>query len=243
MVGPMVDLWSEPPIATVGLGTGTMASYGRNFQHVHFYEIDNQILRLSLPEADDDAPYGFNYLKEARKRGSEVQVLMGDARLRMALPYKNFYKEKGTNPPPGGPEKFYQMMVVDAFSSDAIPAHLLTLEALEMYFQHLTDSGILCVHTSNRYVDLPKVVATIAEKKGWFYVRGHDANEEKDYNRSSSEWIMVCRDEKPLRELADIPVQAQQAGDRYWEWNVQTSPRFMWTDDYTNLWAVMHRRR
>ncbi|HZP16164.1 MAG TPA: hypothetical protein VFA96_10100, partial [Nocardioides sp.] len=136
----LVDLWSEPPIATVGLGTGTMASYGRPFQHVHFYEIDNQIRKLSLPEEGD--PY-FNYLRQAEKRGCDVQVLMGDARLRMRLPYRNFHTDKAYGPdadkvskaePPGGPEKFYQMMVVDAFSSDAIPAHLLTLEALEMYF-------------------------------------------------------------------------------------------------------------
>src|SRR5581483_9375911 len=187
----LVDLWSEPPIATVGLGTGTMASYGRPFQHVHFYEIDNQIRKLSLPEEGD--PF-FNYLRQAEKRGCDVQVLMGDARLRMRLPYRNFHTDKAYGPdadkvskaePPGGPEKFYQMMVVDAFSSDAIPAHLLTLEALEMYFQHLTDNGILCIHTSNRYVDLPKVAASIARRKGWHYIRGHDANPKpEDPNRS-----------------------------------------------------------
>ena len=146
-VGQLVDLWSEPPYATIGLGTGTMACYGRPYQHVHFYEIDNHVRRLSLPlgkneyyfsyynpgrpdgvlhmpglKKEDDyyltrydasatQPWNlgleipftykdyrdgrpktyFNMLKEAINRGSEVEVLMGDARLRMDLPYKNFH--------------------------------------------------------------------------------------------------------------------------------------------------------
>src|SRR5439155_15246736 len=127
-VAQLVDLWSEPPYATIGLGTGTMASYGRPFQHVHFYEIDNHVRRLSLPLRGQRY---FNYLQGAIDRGAYVQVLMGDARLRMAFPYETYNEEqerygKGKG---GGPENFYHMMVVDAFSSDAIPVHLLTREA------------------------------------------------------------------------------------------------------------------
>jgi hypothetical protein len=165
-----VNVWSEPAFATIGLGTGTMASYGRPYQHVHYYEIDNHIRKLSLPkkpyytyeevEAQGGSPY-FSYLKGAISRGCEVQVLMGDARLRMALPYKNFHTSKNEEVPGGGPMNFYHMMVVDAFSSDAIPAHLITKEAIKMYFDRLTEEGILCVHTSNRYVSLPKVVAAV----------------------------------------------------------------------------------
>src|SRR5262249_40391066 len=105
----------------------------------------------------------FTYLKETVERRSGVEKAIGDARLRMALPYKNFHKrlEPG-EVPGGGPENFYHMMVVDAFTSDAIPAHLLTKESFQMYFKKLAPEGILCVHTSNRYVDLPKVVADIA---------------------------------------------------------------------------------
>jgi hypothetical protein len=168
----LVNLWSEPPYATVGLGTGTMASYGRPYQHVHYYEIDNKIRRLSLPKGrtytyDQADTLGagtkwFNYLDGAIRRGSQVQVLMGDARLRMALPYNNYYQSENDDVPGGGPLNFYHMMVVDAFSSDAIPAHLITKEAIKMYFDRLTEEGILCVHTSNRYVSLPKVVAAVA---------------------------------------------------------------------------------
>ena len=88
------------------------------------------------------------------------------------------------------------MMVVDAFSSDAIPAHLLTKEAFEMYFKHLTQDGILCVHTSNRHVDLPLVVADVADSLGLVCKRGHfepaDGNAVRP-GATSSEWVMVAR--------------------------------------------------
>ena len=90
--------WSEPPFATIGLGTGTMASYGRPFQHVHFYEIDRQIRRLSLPENESqmykkDGPY-FSYLHDAIDRGSIVQVRMGDARFAWPTPLNRTTKKK-----------------------------------------------------------------------------------------------------------------------------------------------------
>src|SRR5262249_53400042 len=123
-LGQFIDLWSEPPYAIIGLGTGTMASYSRPYQHCHYYEIDNHIRRLSLPvdtgkiyftrddikKLEDEGvldPFTFDtyrpgsgarpktyftYLKDSIKRGSEIEVLMGDARLRMALPYKNFHQ-------------------------------------------------------------------------------------------------------------------------------------------------------
>jgi hypothetical protein len=140
-ISQLVASWSEPAYAVIGLGTGTMASYARPYQTVHFYEIDEQIRLLSLPE-----PGGrtyFTYLENAlQKRKANVQVLMGDARLRMALPWvapKMEGKELGDIPfeSRGGPNYFYHLMVVDAFSSDAIPRHLITKEAMEMYFKHL----------------------------------------------------------------------------------------------------------
>jgi hypothetical protein len=146
----LVTTWSEPPYAVIGLGTGTMASYGRPYQAVHFYEIDEQIRRLSLPEGGGE-PF-FGYLQAALKRGTDLKVLMGDARLRMAMPWIPKKYQKPGFPSEykegielkdvpfderGGPEYFYHLMVVDAFSSDAIPRHLITKQAMEMYFRHL----------------------------------------------------------------------------------------------------------
>jgi hypothetical protein len=324
-VQSFTNLWSEPPYATIGLGTGTMASYGRPYQHVHFYEIDNHILRLSMPKKpyytyteEPDSPTVknkrfFTYLDQAVRRGSELEVFMGDARLRMALPYGNFaeytldpaeyqrrhkqeqleYKkllEDEQKAPegderkklqeerkkfvfhypeiPGGPERFYHMMVVDAFSSDAIPAHLITKEAIKMYFDHLSEEGILCVHTSNRWVSLPKVVAAVALalteelppdqiKAGYTYsvIRGNDAAPFGKVGHYNSEWVMVAR--KPeylarvkalepegymaaLREKAKKDPMHVEADRPYWN-ALNQDKRFLWTDDYYTLWTVLRR--
>jgi hypothetical protein len=188
---------SEPPYATIGLGTGTMASYARPFQTVHFYEIDDTIKRLSLPPRGGTV--WFNYLDEALKRGGNVNVLMGDARLRMAQPWDwkkskdpthqsfdadqlwkdlgldkltpkdsayqdkfNEYFEK-VHEKRGGPDNYYHLIVVDAFSSDAIPVHLITKEAITMYMSKLAPGGVLCIHTSNRHVELVPVVAKVSD--------------------------------------------------------------------------------
>jgi hypothetical protein len=284
-MGSLVNLWSEPPFATIGLGTGTMASYGRPYQHVHFYEIDNHIRRLSLPrkafytyeDADSQgSERWFTYLDGAIRRGSHLQVLMGDARLRMALPYGNFaefmsdepkWLREHKNEPPGGPEDFYHMMVVDAFSSDAIPSHLITKEAIKMYFKRLSEKGILCVHTSNRYVSLPKVVAAVtlvlneeltdeekAKKYSYASLRGHDqAPFEGKVGQFTSEWIMVARKPEylaPLKQLVPegyrqaVEAMAAKKGavvEEYWS-PVNAQKRFVWTDDYYSLWPVLRGR-
>ena len=262
--------WSEPPIATIGLGTGTMASYGRPYQHVHFYEIDNLILRLNLgmptrkilnyKQYSDHQKNAvrqtwFNYLDNAIARGSSVQVLMGDARLRMALPYRNHYLSEINGEPDdgGGPEGFYHMMVVDAFSSDAIPAHLLTKEAFQMYFNRLSKHGILCVHTSNRFVDLPKVVGAVSADLGLHALRGHDVTVKGDQEKGhyNSEWVMVARTADDLKVLTrDTDFLAEyrrrtqgqrRDGEDYWE-SVDSEPRYVWTDDYYNLLSVVRFR-
>jgi hypothetical protein len=240
----LVDLWSEPPYATIGLGTGTMASYARPFQHIHFYEIDNIIRRLSLPgptlenffsrkQAEDFQGGGttyFTYLREALGRGANVQVLMGDARLRMNQKYVNYYQNEGGVKGwevGGGPESFYQLMVVDAFSSDAIPVHLITQQAIKMYFKHLTPDGVLCVHTSNRHVDLVKVVADVADsiimtdldgiEKKLVCKVGHDQLD--DPTKSTSEWVMVARDRRVLDggfvKGLESPLTGCQTPDNY----------------------------
>ena len=83
----------------------------------------------------------------------------------------------------GAPDGFYQIIVVDAFSSNAIPAHLLTKEAMQLYFRKLAPEGIVCIHTSNRFVNLPKVVAAVADELGFAHVtRGSDLPDEKVTN-------------------------------------------------------------
>ncbi|MCS7045034.1 MAG: hypothetical protein NZO58_01630, partial [Gemmataceae bacterium] len=261
----LVDLWSEPPFATIGLGTGTMASYARPYQHMHYYEIDNLVKRLSLrkewkPNITylDDLEFRpnekytghFTYLRDALKRGVHLQVLMGDARLRMAMPYKNHYCEDSELG--GGPMNFYHMMVVDAFSSDAIPAHLITKESIAMYFDRLTEKGILCVHTSNRFVDLVKVVADVANSLGYSCLRAHDNAPYLDkVGHFTSEWVMVARKSEYLKHLrepkgyrealraaAERSRRGYDPSEPYWE-TPTVHGRYAWTDDFYNILKVL----
>jgi hypothetical protein len=254
----LVNAWSEPPYATIGLGTGTMAAYSRWLQHMHYYEIDNQVRKLS----EGDSPY-FTFVKDAKDRGAPVWILMGDARLKMAQPYLTLdeaaeklgvtAKEMYAQTPEGkrlrdeareltgGPDNFYHMIVVDAFSSDAIPVHLITKEAIKMYFEKLRPDGILAVHTSNRYVDLVPVVADVANSLGFHSIRGHTEGARRgdrsieSLGHFSSEWVMVARDVEVLNRLKQrVPPDAR--GD-YWTLPTVTG-RHVWTDDYSNLMAV-----
>jgi hypothetical protein len=232
----LVTAWSEPPYATIGLGTGTMAAYGRPFQHVHFYEIDNHIRKLSLPVAGGSRY--FTYLEDAKSRGSQVQVLMGDARQRMGHPYHPYNEEKEASGRPdlsseglpgGGPDNFYHMMVVDAFSSDAIPVHLLTQESFRLYFKKLVPEGILAVHTSNRYVNLVKVVADVAGSIEMINPRtgkmaplaarrAHDGapgggdDQRNRQGHYTSEWVLVSRSIEVLSELKQPSEYVGQVG-------------------------------
>ena len=109
----------------------------------------------------------------AKDRGVELNILMGDARLRMAQPWTPASWEPDHWDKTGGPDGFYTAIIVDAFSSDAIPIHLITKEAFQLYFSKLTERGILCMHTSNRYVDLVRVCGDLATSLGYAWKRGH----------------------------------------------------------------------
>jgi hypothetical protein len=265
-ISQLVGAWSEPPYATIGLGTGTMASYARPLQILHFYEIDSRVRRYSLPEeemargadrlldrtksyeisrsANPPKNY-FTYLRDARARGAAVDVLMGDARLRMAQPWDpdaelirlgQLAPDKQRKPweipweERGGPDGFYHLIVVDAFSSDAIPVHLLTKEAVEMYMRKLAPGGVLCVHVSNRHLNLVPVVADIAAsikmqqydpktmqplvdakgepvlkplvcKRGRDNAPGRDLRRREHMGHTTSEWVMVARQDEFLAHL------------------------------------------
>ncbi|MCI0463703.1 MAG: hypothetical protein L0Z62_42755 [Gemmataceae bacterium] len=250
----LVGAWSEPAYATIGLGTGTMASYSRPFQHVVFYEIDDQIRRLSLQDHTwPDGSQGpfFTYLRGAMGRGSQVEVIMGDARLSMAQELA----QPGTYLTPKR-QNYYRMMVVDAFSSDAIPVHLITREAIEMYFDKLVKpqkvggkryrGGVLMVHTSNRHVDLVKPVTDVAKSLGLAWRVGKDGydrgrlQDPSDRGRFSSEYVMLARDEADLPPPStDREIEAYRKDEQFLIWTTPRAPGMrVWTDDFSNLLSV-----
>ena len=130
-------------VGVVGLGVGTLAAYvDLARQTIRFYEINPEVLRL--------AETYFTYLADARERGATVEVVLGDARLSLERELKQ------------APQDF-DLLVLDAFSGDSIPIHLLTQEAFDIYLRHLAPEGALAVHVSNRHLDLAPVVYGLAE--------------------------------------------------------------------------------
>jgi hypothetical protein len=193
---PHPDSGRLPNLAVIGLGTGTMACYAQPGQHLTFYDIDPVVRRLSF---DGDDPY-FDYVGDARRRGAQLELVMGDARLTME---KKELKES---------EK-YDIMVLDAFSSDAIPIHLITREALKIYLDKLSEDGLLCFHISNRYLDLKPVLYNLAKDKEFGLSAVYqsddyegDGSEQRPqssayFGKSSSSWVVLARKNERLDDL------------------------------------------
>jgi hypothetical protein len=214
-MGPLeqlVSIWQVQPYATVGLGTGTMASYGRPFQHVTFYEIDDAVRSFHVPPYAPNGPF-FNYLGDAIGRGVGVEIIMGDARQSMKQNHQGivYLKDSGkdirkTSMNPHR-EKYYRVIELDAFSSDAIPVHLITLESVKKYFDMLSEEGVLCVHTSNRHADLTIPARDIATalkdpitKLKYAYVVGKDQGRDASGYRGhfGQEYVMIARKKEYL---------------------------------------------
>lgn len=193
------------PAAVIGLGTGTLAAYAVPGQEMVFYEIDPGVVRVAT-----DARY-FTYLPDATKRGVDLRFEVGDARLKMAR----------------AADGKFGLIVVDAFSSDAIPMHLLTKEALEIYLSKLAPGGVLAFHVSNKYVDLKPPLASLAAALQITALHGSDDDDwEENDPRSGSDWMVFSRSPGFFRELA--------AGPGSWDL-VSPENALPWHDDFYNL--------
>jgi hypothetical protein len=192
-------------IGVVGLGSGTIAVYAESGDALRFYDINPQVIAF----ADEY----FTYLEDARRRGATVAVVQGDARL--ALEREDAQQ--------------FDVLALDAFSGDAIPMHLLTLEAVELYLRHLRDpGGVLAVHISNKHLNLAPVVLAAAERfdlDGWIV-----SNEDIDLRAvEASTWILLARPGQANFAKWGDPLDAENAA----------SPAIPWTDDHSSLWSVL----
>jgi hypothetical protein len=230
-----------------------MASYGRPFGHVAYYEIDDKIRAMSLPP-DGKAPF-FRYVKEAGDRGAFVEIIMGDARLSLEREKEREAERLAKNEP--GPTAmrngYYKVIVLDAFSSDAIPVHLITRKAVEIYMEKLTPDGVLCVHTSNRHLQLIDPVADIAQDLKLDWLVGHDNGGDRDgaprkdnrvysLGHFSSEYIMLAR--KGVMDKAKLQnaIKGYPANQRasIVEWRKIAPPnKPIWTDNYQNIISIL----
>jgi hypothetical protein len=202
--------------AVIGLGTGTMAAYARPGDIMTFYEIDPLVRGIATTR------FYFAYVPDAIERGATVRIEMGDARIRMA----QVRKER--------PGERYDLIVVDAFSSDAIPVHLLTREAFRLYFEMLSLNGLLALHLSNRYLALAPVVASLAEdaRLGGRLIRDDSSPDAE--GSSASIWAVLARTPDALGNLTRDPGWTAV--------KLEPSPRVgVWTDDFHNLLAVFDR--
>lgn len=196
-------------IGVVGLGTGSVAVYGKERDTVTYYEINPEVVRLS-----DE---WFSY----RKNSPAKQVLvMGDARIQMERQLEQT-----------GPQNF-DVLVIDAFSSDAIPMHLLTVESVELYKQHLAPGGIICVHVSNNHLELIPVARGIAEatKMQPLLISG-DEPADNYQQLSYCTWVLITNND----EFVNDPL-VQVETDR---WPKLNPSRIVWTDDYGALLPIL----
>jgi hypothetical protein len=198
----------------VGLNVGTVASYGRPFQHLLFYDTSSRLKDLLLPPEGQPRP--FHYLHDARQRGCALQVLIGGGRATLARQ---------------GPDHFFHVLIVEPSrgSEQDLEAELLTKEAMTLYFKMLTEQGILCMHVSNRHLDLAIVVADVAHSLGFACRRGQDTApaREKDRGHLPSEWVMVSRKEEYLQHLQAPPGYARP--EQFWT-RPTPSGRPAWND-------------
>jgi SAM-dependent methyltransferase len=189
-------------IGVIGLGTGTQAAFGQPGDTIRFYEIN--------PAIEVMARAKFTYLRETK---AVVDVVIGDARVSLA----------------SEPPQRYDLIAIDAFSGDAIPVHLITAQAIEVYKRHLVPGGVIAFHVSNRYLDLPPVVDQVARNAGMkaALISGPD-----DYLRDywKSDWVLVSANDAFLAKPAIASARR--------EITVPARLR-LWTDDYNSLLPVI----
>jgi hypothetical protein len=196
--------------AVVGLGTGSLACRANSEDTVHYYEIDAAIVHTARDSGL------FHYLSACRP---DIPIVLGDARLTLA----------------DAPDGSYDTIVVDAFTSDAIPIHLLTREAMAVYLAKLKPHGIVVVHVSNRYLELASVVTGIAAANGAVT----RVNNGSDFDENGPEYLFtgtvtaVARDDEDFGALAH---------SRSWPKQTPDLAQWVWTDDYSNIVGAVLRQ-
>jgi hypothetical protein len=210
--GPAGDIFNmmretgrDTNVALIGMGAGTLAAYGHKGQTMTFYEIDPAIARIASDQ------HFFTFLRDSQ---AKVRVVLGDGRLL-------FEREADANT---------NLIVLDAFSSDAIPVHLLTREAVDLYRSRLTANGVILVHISNRHFNLAPELASIARDIGWHCAVRVDpivTESQRAEGKQESVWVVLTATRDNLGRLAKFSLW-DDATIKY----QSSMPTRAWTDDY-----------
>jgi hypothetical protein len=201
---------SDRRVGVIGLGAGAMAGYAKPGQGWTFYEINPAVVRIATN------PAYFTYLTDRFPGGEALTIALGDARLCLH----------------DAPDHFYGLFVIDAFSSDAIPVHLLTREAIALYLAKLEARGILAAHVSNLYLDLKPVFVTLARDAGLVVYSRDDLDVSPETiertGKTPSQWLALARRDEDLGSLAS---------DARWK-KLDIPGTRLWTDEFSNLLSV-----
>lgn len=193
-------------IAVIGLGTGATLSYSRPTERWTFYEINPAVVSVAK------TPEYFTYLSECA--AAPVEIVLGDARLKLH----------------DAPDQSYNLLMLDAFSSDSIPVHLMTLQALDLYLSKLAPGGLLLFHISNRNLDLTEVVADLAKSRELSALSLLDMTPPQPNGKDPAHWVVLARNSADYGALANDP-DAKLL--------LSNGTEDVWTDDFSNILSVL----
>jgi hypothetical protein len=211
-------------IGIIGVGVGALAGYGRSGDQIVFYEIDPEVISVALDSGH------FDYVAKSQ---AKIEVVLGDGRLSL----EQELKDSGS--------RQFDVLIMDAFSSDAIPVHLLTREAFGVYVQHLRSDGLLAVQASNRHLRLSPLISRLGASVGLHSLQVQNRNI-TGYSSGQSKWVLLSRDASEIDGLAQkIRARMRYAGVsepevilfRPEQADLEGGP--LWTDDYSNILSVL----
>jgi len=211
-------------IGIIGVGVGALAGYGRRGDEIVFYEIDPAVVAIARESGH------FDYMTASE---AKIEVVLGDGRLSLEQELKTTGSRQ------------FDVLVVDAFNSDAIPVHLLTREAFAIYLQHLRSDGLLAVQASNRHLLLSPLISRVGASVGLSSLQVRNRSI-PGYSSGQSKWVLLSRDSKVIDRLeAKIRARMRYAGVRApqvvlfrpEQADLEAAP--LWTDDYSNILSVL----
>ena len=191
-------------LGVVGMGVATLAGYGKKGDRIHFYEINPDVIR--------QAKEYFSFLGLSK---ADIKIYEGDARITLE-------DQKAMA---------FDILVLDAFSSDSIPVHLLTIEAFDIYLKHLIPKGLIAIHISNRYLDLLPVLKALCSKLNLEYLHIKDPGN-LSAGTVSSDWVLISDDSDFLEDPAFLPHYKVFK-------NTKVKEVRLWTDDFSNLYQIL----
>ena len=200
-------------VGLIGLGIGTLAAYAEPGDTFRFYELNPGIIELARGRGDY-----FSYLKNSR---APIETILGDARLSLGRELA----ERGSNQ--------FDILILDAFSSDSIPSHLLTREAFNLYSKHIKPGGVIAAHISNRFIDLQPVIRAAARDLDFYFTTTSFDKMESEKGILSSTWSFLSMS-KEISKISEFNHIHKISSE-----NTKGNKVLVWTDDYTPLLPII----